>query len=431
MRFFYSQYNYMYTQKTLENGLKIISAPMLGTKTCTLLVLVKAGSRYEEEHERGTAHFLEHIFFKGGGKFKNAKEVSEAIDSVGGDFNAFTGKEYVGYYVKVASEQKTIAFEILSDMLLHATFDPEEIDKERGVILEEMNMYEDMPRYKVGWDFEELILGNHPIAFDTIGTKALINSITQADFQKYKKELYTADNTVIVASGDILSEEVETLIENYFVFGNEKKQRTSLPFEWQKTNQFFLRAKNTEQTNLVIGYPGLGHFDSRKSVQSILSIILGGGMSSRMFLNVREEKGLCYSIYTSTDKYSDCGIISTTAGVNIAKTPEAISAIVEQYNIITQTPPSEQELQKAKNFLKGKMTLRMEDSEEVANFIGIQAVLKMEMKNVEDVFASIDAVTAEDVFTLAKELFTPEKLHMSVIGPLAEKENELKKALGL
>ncbi len=421
----------MYTEQKLSNGLRVLISPQEGTKACTLLILVGAGSRYEAEHERGTAHFLEHMFFKGGARYKNAKEVSEAIDGVGGDFNAFTGKEYVGYYVKVAAEQKKIAFDVLSDMLLNATFDPTEIDKERGVILEEMNMYEDMPTYKVGWDFEELLFGNHPMALDQIGTPELINSITQEDFQKYKNELYTPENTVIIATGDVQQDEIMKLIDQYFIFSNTSKKRTPTPFNWSETETLFLRNKNTEQAHLVMGFPGLDHFDADKYAESILSVILGGGMSSRMFLRVREEKGLCYSIGTSTDRYTDCGVFSTRAGVAIPRVLEAVEAIAKEYHEIAQNGILETELIKAKNYLKGKITLRMEDCEEIAGFLGTQAVLHRPIKTLDEYFESIDAVTKEQVDLVAKRILDPKKLRLSIIGPFEGKEEELKNAMNI
>ncbi len=180
----------MYTLNTLPSGLRVLTAPVDGTASVTVMLFAGAGSRYEKQSDRGISHFLEHMFFKGGKKYKTTQEVSAAIDGVGGDFNAFTGKEYAGYYVKVASEEKRLACDVLSDMLLHAYFPPEEIDKERGVIMEEERMYQDTPMYRAGWDFEELLFGDHPLGWDTIGTEKVIMSVTQADFQKHKEIIY-------------------------------------------------------------------------------------------------------------------------------------------------------------------------------------------------------------------------------------------------
>lgn len=413
----------MFQKTTLPGELRVITAPNDSTKALTLLILVGAGSRYESEKERGIAHFLEHMFFKGAEKYSNAKEVAEKIDGIGGDFNAFTGKEYAGYYVKVAAENKEVAFDVLSDMLLKAKFDPEEIEKERGVILEELNMYEDMPIYKIGWDFEELLFSGHPMAYDQIGLPQVINSVQTADFKKYQEDLYTPENTVIIAAGNISVEESEELTQKFFSFEETKKSRKKVPFQRdENAKRLFVRNKNTEQAHIVIGYPGLNHSSKEKHAESVLAILLGGNMSSRMFLNVREAKGLCYSISSSTDRYTDCGIFSTRAGVDISRVDEAISSIIFEYEKIRTEKPSDEEVERAKNYLKGKVTLRMEDSEEIASFLGTQTLLRDETRTIDEYFEKIDAVTADDVFEIAQKLFDPKKRSMAMIGPFAGKE---------
>lgn len=421
----------MFTQNTFDNGLRVLTASSNATKSMTLLILVGAGSRYETEKERGLAHFQEHMFFKGAERYTNAKEVAQAIDGVGGDFNAFTGKEYVGYYVKVAADKKEFAFDVLSDMLLNATFDPMEIDKERGVILEEMNMYEDMPIYKIGWDFEAMMFGDHPMALDQIGTKEMILSVQQQDFVNYKHQLYTPENTVIIAAGNITEEKSLQLTEQYFQFENRTASKSKIPFSWENTEsgKVFIRNKKTEQAQIVIGYPGLDHFDQDKYAESVLSILLGGNMSSRMFSHVREQKGLCYSISSSTDRYTDCGLFSTRAGVSISGIEDAIKAICFEYDKITKIPPTNEEVERAKNYLRGKITLSMEDSEEVASFLGTQALLQGEVRTIDEYFSKIDAVTVEDIFAVAKRIFDPAKRSMAVIGPYEGQEDRLEAVL--
>jgi predicted Zn-dependent peptidase len=420
----------MFTQKIFSNGLRLLTAPSSGTKAITLLILVGAGSRYEETQERGISHFLEHMFFKGAERYKTAKDVSQAIDGVGGDFNAFTGKEYAGYYIKVSSDKKEIAFDVLSDMLLNARFDQQEIEKERGVILEELNMYEDMPIYKIGWDFEELLFGNHPMAWDQIGLPEVIKSVNQENFQEYKKSLYTPENTVIIVAGDIDPKESEILSEQYFHFPDIKRGKESSPFTWQSLQSpVFIREKKTEQAHLVIGFPGLDHHDPNRYAESVLAVLLGGNMSSRMFLNIREAKGLCYSISTSKDPYSDCGVFSTRAGVDIARVEEAITAITNEYEKLRTSPPLKEEVERAKNYLKGKITLRMEDSEEVASFLGTQALLRGEIETLETYFSKIDKIDVEQIFELSKKLFNPEKRAMSVIGPFYNKKETFERLI--
>ncbi|MBI5415079.1 insulinase family protein [Candidatus Peregrinibacteria bacterium] len=422
----------MFQQHSLPNNLRLITSQNTGTKAVTLLILTGAGSRNEKDEERGISHFLEHMFFKGGARYKNAKEVAETIDGVGGDFNAFTGKEYAGYYVKVSAEQVETSFNVLSDMLLNSIFSPHEIEKERGVILEEFNMYEDTPIYKIGWDFEELLFGSdHPMGRDEIGTKEFIAKVTQQEFQDYKSALYTPENTVIIASGNISPEKSLELAKQYFQFPAAKRTRHHIDFAWPKNpERLHLRNKKTEQAHLVVGYPGLPMAHKDEHVLNLLAVILGGNMSSRMFLNIREAHGLCYSISTTTDRYTDCGVISTHAGVDIARVEKAITAIRQEYEKITAEKISDEELQKAKNFLKGKITLRMEDSEEVASFLGTQALLLPEIKTLKQLFAKIDAVSADDILRVSRAILIPEKLSLALIGPFEGKEEEFRKLLG-
>ena len=357
--------------------------------------------------------------------------MAETIDGVGGDFNAFTGKEYAGYYVKVASGKIEVAFDVLSDMLLSATFASKEIDKERGVILEEFNMYEDTPIYKIGWDFEELLFGNeHPMGWDQIGTKEVISTVKQQDFFDYKKALYTPENTVIIAAGNISEEKAKKLTEQYFQFPKEARTRHHSAFIWPDGNdRLNIRNKKTEQAHLVIGYPGLPMGDKDEHVQNLLAVILGGNMSSRMFQNIREAHGLCYSISTSTDRYTDCGVISTHAGVDISRVIMAIKAIRQEYENIAGAEVSAAELQNAKNFLKGKITLRVEDSEEMASFLGTQVLLRPKVKSLEEVFAEVDVVSTADIQRIAQKLFDPKKLSLAVIGPFEGQEEEFAKLL--
>ncbi len=412
----------MFTEKKLDNGLRIITAPSEGTKAITLLILVGAGSRFETEEERGTAHFLEHMFFKGADRFKNAQEVSKAIDGVGGDFNAFTGKEYAGYYVKVMAEKKEIAFDLLSDMMLNSKFDQSEIDKEKGVIIEELNMYEDMPTYKVGWDFEQLMFDGNPMALDQIGLPKVINNMTTAKFKDYQQALYTPENTVITVSGNITPEESEKLVEQYFTFPHTKKSREGIPFEYSELSPVRIREKKTEQAHLIIGYPAYDRNHEKRYAESILSVLLGGNMSSRMFLKIREERGLCYSVSCSTDRYTDCGTFSTRAGVALDRVEEAVEAICREYDRVLTDIPTAEEVQDAKNFLKGKIVMRMEDSEEVASFLGSQALLQDEAQTLDEYFAKIDAVTHQEVLEAAQEIFDKSRRSMTIIGPFGEKE---------
>lgn len=420
----------MYSVSNLASGLRVLTSTVDGTESVTVMVFTGAGSRYETREQRGISHFLEHMFFKGGKKFKTSQEVASAIDGVGGDFNAFTGKEYAGYYVKVASEHAELACDMLSDMLLHASFPPEEIDKERGVIIEEKRMYQDTPMYQTGWDFEELIFGDHPLGWDTIGTEELIKSVTQADFQRHKDELYVPSNSVLTFAGKITEARASALGETFFGKLGGKSNRRFEPLKDFGKDRVFLRQKNTEQAHLVMGVPAVGSDDPDHFALKLLAIILGGNMSSRMFLRIREARGLCYYVSTDTDNYLDAGTLSTRAGVDQTRLEEALEAIRTEYMLCARDGVMPDELTRSKDFLKGKVTLALEDSEERAHYFGKQLLLKGRVRDLKEYFAEIEKVTKEQVDALAKKLFTPDMLRLVVIGKDDRKEHFEKMLIG-
>jgi predicted Zn-dependent peptidase len=413
----------MFKKTTLKSGLRVVTQDLPNTKAVTILILVGAGSRYETREINGISHFVEHMFFKGAKRYKNTKEVSEAIDSVGGDFNAFTGKEYAGYFVKVASQHRDLAMDVLSDMMLNSKFDPAEIEKERGVIMEEYNMYQDTPMYQIGWDFERLIYGNQPMGWDQIGTKEVITGVKHDDFLKYKAKLYTADNTVIAVSGNIDHDDVIKKAEEFFPFGKDKKTFSFDPVTGNSgEKKIYLRNKKTEQAHVILGFPGYDEENKMHHAAKMLSIVLGGNMSSRMFLSVRERQGLAYYISTSTDDYTDTGTFSTGAGVSLESIDKAITAIITEYTRAVQEPVPQAELKKAKDFMKGKLVLRLEDSEEYAHLIGKYELLYKKGRTPEEIYAGIDAVTTDDLTKVAREILDEKKMHLAVIGPYSDEE---------
>lgn len=412
----------MYKKTKLENGLRIITNKLSGTQSATVLVLVGAGSRYEKIEQRGLSHFLEHMFFKGAKKYKDTKQVSEAIDSVGGEFNAFTGKEYAGYYVKVGVENVEIACDVLSDMMIHATFKQEEIEKERGVILEEYNMYQDTPMYQIGWDFERLVFGDQPLGWDQIGTKEVIGKVMNKDFVDYKKELYTPENTIVAVVGNIDEEKILTMVKKYFVLADGKKAFEFAPIKSVEGERVSLREKKTEQAHVAIGFAGYAETHEDHWALKVLSVILGGNMSSRMFLGVREAKGLAYYIHTTTDDYMDGGAIVTNAGVDLTRIDDAVKSIIEEYRKLRDEGVLEDELKKAKSFVKGKMVLNLEDSEEFAHLLGKYELLHGQAKSPEEIAKLVDLVTVDEVMKVARDLFKSERMKIAVIGPYGEKE---------
>lgn len=415
------------SKKVFDNGLRLVNTKVDSTEAVNILILVGAGSRYENVSEMGIAHFLEHMFFKGGEKYDTPKKVAETIDGIGGDFNAFTGKEYVGYYVKCASKDKEIAFDVLSDMLLKTKLAQKDIEKERGVIIEELNMYQDTPIYQIGWNFERLMFGDTPMGRDQIGIPETINSFLKEDFELYKKDLYSADNTVIAISGNIEESESIDLVNKYFQLKNLTKIRKKSNAVYNTSEESVSIAdKKTEQAHLMLGYPCVNYNDELAVSARILSVIMGGNMSSRMFLKIREEQGLCYSISSSVDQYTDIGTFSVQAGIDLKRVPQALEAIVKEVELSTKNSATEEELNKAKNYLKGKLTLRLEDSEEISSFYGTQEVLKNNSISIKDYFTKIDSVSLEDLSFIAKKYFKKENCKLSIIGPFEDQKELFK-----
>ncbi len=417
----------VYTFRELPSGLPVLTAPTSGTESVTVHIFAGAGSRYEERSERGISHFLEHMFFKGGKKFKTAAEVSQAIDGLGGEFNAFTGKEYAGYYVKVAAKYVETACDVLSDMLLHATFPQAEAEKERGVIIEELRMYQDTPMYQAGWDFEELLYGDQPLGWDTIGVESTIKATTQKTLQAHKVKLYTPDNMVLCFAGKIDEGKAVKLGEKFFGGMKGKKQQTFPPLKGRGKERVKLTTKKTEQMHLVVGVEGASAIADDHFAQSLLSIILGGNMSSRMFLRIREARGLCYYINTSTDDYLDTGALSVRAGVDQSRLDEALKAIKHELLEVASHGITEEELARSKEYLKGKVTLGLEDSEELAHFYGRQQLLYAGTpRGVLDVpafFQAVDHVTKKEVDLFAKKHLRKEHLRLVVIGNRKDRES--------
>ena len=413
----------MHRKTTLSNGMRVITDRIQGTQAVTALVLVKAGSRYEHKQINGISHFLEHMFFKGANRYKNAKAVSEAIDSVGGEFNAFTSKEYAGYYVKTAAQNMRLAMDVLSDMMLNARFDQEEIEKERGVIMEEFNMYQDTPMYQVAWNFERGMFGDQPIGWDEVGTKDVIKALQRDDFVKYKESLYVPEAMVISLAGAVDHDEVVAMVQELFPMEARKSTGAMLPFEAGLPTRIkvSLQTKKTEQAHVVCGVPGYSEEHPDHYVLKVLSSILGGNMSSRMFLAVREEKGLAYYISCGTEDYLDTGTFYTRAGVDVTRIKDAIKAIVEEYKKIAGEVVPESELKKGKEFLKGKLVLSLEDSESVAQMHALNELLYDKIKTLADISANIDKVTAEDVKRVAQDILKDNLIQLAVIGPYEDK----------
>lgn len=407
-----------YKKTTLKNGLRILTVPMQGTQTATVLLMVNAGSRFESEKQAGLSHFIEHMLFKGTEKRPTTQDISEELDAIGGEFNAFTSKDKTMYYAKTDSKHIGTAFDVLADMFLNSKIEQKEIKKESGTILQELSMYEDDPRRMVGDKIEELLYKNSTLGREIIGYKKTIKKFARKDFIAYIKKHYNASGTVVCVAGKFDEKEIIKKVQAYL--GNMAKGKITnfeKVVEKQKTPQVGIKFKKTDQTHFIIGNRAYRQGHKDRYALSLLAVILGGNMSSRLFLEIREKRGLAYSVRTGIDTYQDCGYIATQAGVEHGKLGKTIDVILKEYKKIATEKVGEKELRKAKDFVKGKGVMEFEASEEVAMFFIDQEFHKEKILTLKEVFAKVDAVTADDILRVAKDVFKSNKLNVAVIGP--------------
>ena len=347
----------------LDNGLKVMFVDTKTFPTITTILLVGAGSRYENDINNGVAHFFEHMAFKGSKKYPNSFVISSTIEGKGGIFNAFTSKDHTGYWIKSTSEHFETVIDVLSDMVLNCNLDPVEIEREKGVITEEINMYEDNPQRKIGEIFETLLYKGNPLGYDIAGDKEVIGKFERQTFTDYIESLYFPSNSVLVVAGGIGDEQKYlSLIKDKFSTWKDGKKISFIPIsEKQKEPRLLVKYKKTEQAHFCLGFRTFSFNDERRYTASVLSAILGGGMSSRLFIQVRERRGLCYYISTGTELYEDCGNIVTQAGVtnNTDKVNEAIKTILEEHKKIKYEKIEDVELKRAKELIKGRLLLSM------------------------------------------------------------------------
>lgn len=419
----------MHKKTTLKNGLRIITVPQKETKAATVLVMVKTGSKYEERETSGISHFLEHMLFKGTKKRKEPKDVAEQLDKVGGDYNAFTGEEYTGYYAKVDMIHFDVALDWVSDIFLNSRIPAKEIEKERGVIIEEINMYKDNPMMYIDELWKTVLYGDQPAGWDVAGTKETVSKIKREDILNYIGSQYVAKNTVVCLAGNIKEKETVEKVKKYFnkIKRGDAKGKPKV-VENQIDPQALVHYKKINQGNIALGVRGVSAFHPDKYVFDIMSVILGGMMSSRLFVEVREKLGAAYYVRTYNQSDTDTGSLVTFAGVDDKKIEKVIETILKEYRKLCKVKVSEEELKKAKDYIKGKTVLGLESSDALASFYGSQELLKNEILTVEEIFKKIDKVKAIDIMRVAKDIFKDEKLNLAVIGPFENKE-QFKKLL--
>ena len=410
----------VFERTSLSNGVRVLTAPMPQAQSVSCFVMFAAGSRYETADIAGVAHFAEHMFFKGTERRPTARDLSAEIDGIGGEFNAFTGKEYTGYYVKCAAGTRDVALDVLVDMIRNSRFDPEEIDREKGVIVEEMNMYFDTPRDFIGGVYENLLYGDQPLGRDIIGTKETVRAASRETFTSFLDRWYRPERTVVGIGGKIgdgLTEKLEELL------GSLEPAETGLPEPVVlagKGPAVKVHTKQSDQAHIVLGARSyaMGHPD-RYALQ-LLATVLGGGMSSRLFTEVRERRGLAYYVFGTNSSYTDAGSLYAQAGVDIQRIDDAVTTIAAELRRMAEETVPSAELEKARAFAKGGFVLGIESPHGTIMYGLRREVLLGQAEEPEAMLAGLDAVTAEDIQRVAQDVIRDLKL--AVIGPFEDAE---------
>ncbi len=405
----------------LSNGTRVLTAPMGHAQSVSCFVMFSAGSRYERREEGGIAHFAEHMFFKGTERRPTARDIATEIDSIGGEFNAFTGKELTGYYVKCAAETRDVALDVLVDMLRHSRFDADEIEREKGVIVEEMNMYADTPRSYVGNVWERHLYGDQPLGWDVIGTEETVRGATRDTFLGYLGRWYRPERTIVGLGGQVGDDVVDRLQE---LLGDIEAGPTGaadavvLPHNGSPVR---LHTKQSDQAHVVIGARSYPHGHPDRYAVQLLSTVLGGGMSSRLFTEVRERRGLAYYVFSANQSYSDAGTLAAQAGVDLTRIDEAVETIVAELRRMAAEPVPADELEKARAFSKGRFVLGLESPHATIMFGLRREILEGRAVEPSEVLEGLDAVTADDVARVAGDVLGGE-LRLALVGPFDEPE---------
>lgn len=410
-----------FKKTTLPNGLRIITAPVKDSPTATALVLVETGSKYEEKRINGLSHFLEHMCFKGTTHRPSAMDITKELDGLGAQSNAFTSQEFTGYWAKAQAGNLPQLIDIVSDIYLNSLFDAGEIEKEKGVIVQEINMFEDMPMRLVHDLFMQVLYGDQPAGWFITGPKEGVVKLTREDFLDYHDKQYRAPATVVMIAGGFDEEKMIALIKKKFTGVKEGNAGGKLPVkEEQKGPRIFLSYKDTDQTHMVLGVRSKNIFDKDIHALDVLAGVLGGGMSSRLFQKIREEMGAAYYVRSGNDAYTDHGVLAVSVGSDNKKVFDVITATLEEFKRISREEVPAEELAKVKRYLIGHLFLDVESTDSLANFLGLQEVLTKKILSPEEVAKKIEAVTASDIMRLSKEIFQYDRLNMALIGPFKD-----------
>jgi len=415
----------MYKKNKLSNGLRVVTVPVKNAKSVTVLILVGTGSKYETKDNNGISHFLEHMFFKGTKKRPNTLAISETLDKIGGQYNAFTSKEVTGFWAKVDKKHTDVALDWISDLFLNSTFDKEELEREKGVVTEELNMYLDTPTSYVSELFEDLLYGDQPAGWRIVGEKETIDAFNHEKLIDYYKNHYSNANTVVCVAGDVNAKQVEGKIKKLFA-KIEIREHATKPAtkEIQGKSGILLHYKKTDQTHFCLGVRAYDMYDPRRYALSLMSVILGGNMSSRLFISVRERHGLGYYIHTSFEGTTDAGYLVTQAGIKNDSLEKAVELVLKEYRDLKNNKITQKELKKAKDYLRGATSLSLDSTDSQASYYASQEVMGEKMMTPEEKLNMIDKVSINDIKKVAEDIFKNEKLNLAVIGPFEEKDKE-------
>lgn len=425
-----------FSKKTLKNGLRYLFIPMEQTQTMLAMVLVATGTDYESKKQNGLAHFLEHMCFKGTAKRPSAKSIALEFDTIGADYNAFTSRGLTGYFARAHKKHASHIFEIVSDVYLNSTFPQEEIEKEKGVVIQEINMYADDPHSRVSKLATHLLYGDQPAGWEILGTKESVSSFTKADLTKYRKSQYDAKNTLVVIAGNFDQKSIETDIKKAFgKMESGKKNTRAKTVVKQSEPQIAIDTRETDQTHLILTFRAYGYEkggissrlkDVQRKVSSLrtLSTALGGGMSSRLFQKMREELGICYYVGSSAQLRPDAGNLVISAGVANNRVREALEGIMSEVRRFKEEGISLDELKKVKEYRLSGLVLHLETTEDFADFYGKEEILRDKITTEEQVSRHIEAVQKEEVDAVAQEVFSASGVNLAITGPFGEKDKK-------
>jgi len=410
----------MFEQYKLKNNANVLLVPQQNTHSVTVLVMYPVGSRHESSKLNGVSHYIEHLMFKGTEKRKNTLTLTREIDRLGAEYNAFTGKDYTGYYIKADCRYIETSLDILSDMLFNSIFDKKEMEREKTVIVEELRMYKDNPVMNIDNIFEDLLFDGCPLGRDIGGTEKNVMNFLRPDVLEYKQKYYDPSNMHIIVAGEI-SDPFKNYIEKYF--GREKNKyktsRSSKPALFgseKKENRIAVQRKSTDQVQMRLGFPGFKYQASENPIVAVMNKILGGSMSSRLFIQIRERRGLAYTIYSGSENFEDIGYVYVGAGLEAKNINKAIEVIKKEIEKLIDHGVTKQELQDAKTHIRGRLTLSMEDSSAQANWYAHQALFAKKIKTQEEKLQEIEKVTAKQIQDLAKRVFKMKKMRVAIIG---------------